>query len=1161
MRTTQKTNLAILWCVTLFFITWTAVAADSSQVYAQIVALQGEVYVQPVGASDWVQIQKPTELKPGWSVRAGKNSRARVLLRDNSVISLSAQTTINFNTREGKTWTRIVNGIMSFFHRDKAGEMGVEGPQVAAVIYGTEFVFEVSPGGACRLALLDGEVTTSDNQKLTSGDVATAAPNSPLRKTSMIERTSLDAIQWCLYYPGLLDLAELDLPTEVGNEVSASIAHYRAGDLPHALAAYPAGRVPAAMEERVFYAALLLSIGGITEAESLLNEVSGEKNIRMATALKQLIASVQLRPNPPLINSNSTLYASEWMALSYHDQSRGELLRAREDARQAVKRSPQFGFAWARLAELEFGFGRTSAAREALEKAFAWAPNNAQAQTLRGFILSAENRITEARKAFEKAIAMDAMLGNAWLGRGLCRIRGGDVSGGRADLEIAAAAEPQRALLRSYLAKAFIEEKQIAKAQRELDLAKLRDPLDPTSWLYSALLKQAANQFNEAVRDLEKSKSLNNNRSLFRSRYLLDQDQAVRSANLAALYREAGMPEVGLREAVQAVNRDYANHSAHLFMAESYDALRDPTRFNLRYETVWFNERLLANLLAPVGAGSLSQHVSMMEYSQMFERNRLGLSSYSDYRGDGQFHQLATQFGRVQNTSYALDLDYQFNDGNRMNNQLSRIEWYSTVKQQLTAQDSIMLQAKYQDYHSGDNFQYHNLSSVRSNFRYDEKQEPILFGGYHHEWSPGVHTLFLGGRLINDQSFYDQDAQQSVVTKVPVFGTTGVGNAGFDTQLRGQLEIYTSELSQILENERHTLVVGGRFQTGKFKTSSVLSNPSTAPALFNIPAADTNARESFLHGSGYAYYTLKLPGQLSLTGGAAYERLQYPENFRSPPISAGHEVRDQVSPKAALVWSPSSVLTLRGSYTRSLGGASLDESYRLEPTQLAGFVQSYRTLIPESLVGSVAAPRHETLGVAMDLHLKTRTYLGLQYEDLSSRVSQTLGVFDYYNFTAPIYPSSTRQRLDYRERSVTATFNQLLADEWSVGADYRYARADLGTQFTEYPAFLPSGLLRMERADLHQLGLHLNFNHRCGFFARAGSQWYWQDNLRASSGLDNDSLCQVDLFAGYRFPRKKAEFTVGVMNLANQNYQLNPLNVYSDLPRQRVFVARLLFNF
>src|SRR5205814_729886 len=84
-----------------------------------------------------------------------------------------------------------------------------------------------------------------------------------------------------------------------------------------------------------------------------------------------------------------------------------------------------------------------------------------------------------------------------------------------------------------------------------------------------------------------------------RSRFLLDQDRAVRSANLAAIYQADGMEDVSVREAARGVDSDYATASSHLFLANSYNALRDPKRINLRYETPWFNELLLANLLAP----------------------------------------------------------------------------------------------------------------------------------------------------------------------------------------------------------------------------------------------------------------------------------------------------------------------------------------------------------------------------------------------------------------------------------------------------------------------------------------------------------------------------------------------------------------------------------
>ena len=143
---------------------------------------------------------------------------------------------------------------------------------------------------------------------------------------------------------------------------------------------------------------------------------------------------------------------------------------------------------------------------------------------------------------------------------------------------MAAAVEPQRALLRSYLAKMFGEAGAGGLANHEIALAQQLDPGDPTAWLYAGLLLFRENQDNAGIRDLEKSIALNGNRELFRSRLLLDQDQAVRNANIATVYRDAGLTDYSLQTAARAVDSDYANASAHQFLSESYDALRDPRR-------------------------------------------------------------------------------------------------------------------------------------------------------------------------------------------------------------------------------------------------------------------------------------------------------------------------------------------------------------------------------------------------------------------------------------------------------------------------------------------------------------------------------------------------------------------------------------------------------
>ena len=85
------------------------------------------------------------------------------------------------------------------------------------------------------------------------------------------------------------------------------------------------------------------------------------------------------------------------------------------------------------------------------------------------------------------------------------------------------------------------------------------DPNDPTAWLYAALLDQEQGRMNDGIRSLQKSAELNQNRQVYRSQHLLDQDQAVRGANLSTLYRDVGFLDVSRRTAGDAVNTDYAN--------------------------------------------------------------------------------------------------------------------------------------------------------------------------------------------------------------------------------------------------------------------------------------------------------------------------------------------------------------------------------------------------------------------------------------------------------------------------------------------------------------------------------------------------------------------------------------------------------------------------
>ncbi len=1104
-------------------------------------------------------------------LRTRELSRGFVQLAELGRFTVKELTTLEVlapSTNNAKIIIDLKAGAMYFFTRDRPRQFLIRTPNGLAASEGTEFLVTVDPAGRDVFSVFDGRVELANqfgpSLLLTNREEGEMLPGLAPRKTAVLQGANL--VQWWLYYPGVLDLDELPLTAAEQAALAASLAAYRSGDVLAALANYPAGRVPQSDAERVYYAAVLLATGQADKAE--LQLAAAPSQPAFVNALREVIAAVTLQPFP----TNPATFATEWVARSYSQQAKFDLSGALASARNAAGLSTNFGFAWERVAELEFGFGHTRAARIALEKSLQFAPSNAQAWALEGFLAAADNNLRGASNSFQRAIDLDPALGNGWLGRGLVSLRLGHRAAGRRDLQSAAALEPNRSVLRSYLGKAFENNGEVSSAQKELRLAQELDSNDPTPWLYSALLLRQQLHFNEAVDHLEKSVALNDNRAVYRSRLLLDQDRAVRSSSLATIYQGVGMDDVSVREAARAVAADYANPSAHLFLAESFNALRDPTRFNLRIETAWFNELLLANILAPVAGGNLSQNISQQEYSRLFEGNRIGLSSFSEYRSDKQFRELASHFGTVGNTGYAFDLDYQHNAGVRPNNELDRLEWYTTLKHQITAQDSVLMLMKYQDYHSGDNFQYFdpkatdqryeffgvsNAPVFRKSFVFDEVQQPLLVGAYHHEWSPGVHTLMLGGRLENDQRFSDEATLQTVLRRS--LADNHVLNAvprAFNVDYRNEFEIFTGEFNQIIQTERQHLVLGGRVQSGEFNTSARLASAAVgsfgASSIF--PGSTNSTEEPFERFSGYGYYTVEVFTDFLLMGGVAYDWLKFPRNFRAPPLQSGTETRDQFSPKAALVWSPRPEVTLRGVYSRALGGVSLDESFRLEPVQLAGFSQAFRTIIPETVAGSVSAPAYEVAGAALDVKLKTRTYLGVQTEWLQSEVRRDAGVFDFYPGQLPpipAVPSRTRQRLDYDERSVAATVNQLLSDEWSFGTQYRFTRSKLQSEFPVIP------IQTTEQADLHRVTLSLHYNHPSGFFARTESQWYHQEN----SAYPSLEFWQHNLFVGWRLRRQRGELSLGVLNLGDTDYRLNPLNLYAEMPRERVYVARLKFNF
>ena len=132
------------------------------------------------------------------------------------------------------------------------------------------------------------------------------------------------------------------------------------------------------------------------------------------------------------------------------------------------------------------------------------------------------------------------------LGLGLAKIRDGDLVEGRKEIEIAVSLDPDNSLIRSYLGKAFYEEKRDKMADDQYGMAEKLDPKDPTPFFYEAIKKQSINRPVEALEDMQKAIELNDDRAVYRSKLLLDSDLAARSASLARIYTDLGFQDLAL---------------------------------------------------------------------------------------------------------------------------------------------------------------------------------------------------------------------------------------------------------------------------------------------------------------------------------------------------------------------------------------------------------------------------------------------------------------------------------------------------------------------------------------------------------------------------------------------------------------------------------------
>ncbi len=259
---------------------------------SQILTTENKVWIIPAGASERQPAKVDQVIHLHDKISTEKNSRATIRLADRSVFRINELTSFELlppHNADRKPLLDLKTGSLYFFSREKPTDVEFRTPTAVGAIRGTEFLLNVAEDGGTKLALLDGAVDLSNDAgkiEMHGGEQASVTKGRAPEKSPLLDAANV--IQWCLYYPAVVDTDEINFSAEEKNVLRESLAAYRAGDLRAALASFPANQT--GESAKVFHAALLLSVGRVDEAKQLLATLPA--TLAPAQALRELIAAV-----------------------------------------------------------------------------------------------------------------------------------------------------------------------------------------------------------------------------------------------------------------------------------------------------------------------------------------------------------------------------------------------------------------------------------------------------------------------------------------------------------------------------------------------------------------------------------------------------------------------------------------------------------------------------------------------------------------------------------------------------------------------------------------------------------------------------------------------------------------------------------------------------
>lgn len=500
MRRTGWLGALILVILASLILPGRLAAMGESPPVGKLVAIQGQVAVQRRGSNQWEACQVGQPLAAGDAVRTGPASRASILCVDESQIRLNENTIVilksiapsprlqpmtpakeqpppasHYEVPQGEIWLR---------NKHEKFRFELETPAVTATIRGTELNIKVQRNGTTSVILLEGNVCLTNTQGevcLRPGEEGYIIPGQRPSKRLLVQPA--DAVQWVLYYPGIISYRDLPLTTMPQEFRSPPGPPALATLIREAEAAYDQGNV---QEARGKATAVLAKDPENSRALTLLGWVNLQEN-DPEEALQQF-----RRVRQP---DDLTVVGQ---ALAREDL--GDAAGSYELIRAAGRKGKPSSLLVAMSGYFALMAGRVEEARSQLQAAVNLPPPAPRlARALLPQIDLVQNRKEAAQTAASQALAQAPDSPMALFSMGLVKLASFDLSGATQYLQKAIVVDPRFVDAYVYLAKIWLGSEYLSRAQQTIDQALQIAPRDAAVLSLAGFVRLAFRDYSGAV--------------------------------------------------------------------------------------------------------------------------------------------------------------------------------------------------------------------------------------------------------------------------------------------------------------------------------------------------------------------------------------------------------------------------------------------------------------------------------------------------------------------------------------------------------------------------------------------------------------------------------------------------------------------------------------